>query len=199
MCLTRWSPRHPATPCCKGKLRGRNFRDSRISEMRNSPKTWRAQRQQSSRAEGRTELKVNGHCSLISRVRRLSLPEKKQLCELYFLLVFCLPLRSSWLGDFKRSGNLQGKKWAFEPVLCLAYQSGMYYGNCCRAFIWYKRVHNPFLLLILVKKREREKERESVQMPGLGENFLIIHQVQLRIFLLCLGNSIVGIWMFLSG
>lgn len=52
-------------------------------------------------------------------MRKLRLSQTLHLCELYFLLVFfCLPLRSSGLGDFDRSGNLQQKKK--KGALCLS-------------------------------------------------------------------------------
>ena len=46
-----------------------------------------------------------------------------------------------WLGDLKRSGNLQQKR-ALSSVLCLPYHNGMYYGNCGYTFIWPKRMHH---------------------------------------------------------
>lgn len=65
--------------------------------------------------------------------------------------VLAMPLLPFWLGDLKRSGNLPQKR-ALSFVLSLPYHIGMCYGNCCWTFIWSKRMHNTFLLQILVKR-----------------------------------------------
>lgn len=103
-----------------------------------------------------------------------------------------------WLGDLKRSGNLQQKR-ALSSVLCLPYHNGMYYGNCGYTFIWSKRMHNTFLLQILVERGAWANARLGWRRgrDWSWKRFLMEHQVQLRISLLGFGNSIIIVFKFL--